>query len=138
MYNNLKQGGRLVLEFGGKGNVQTILNSVRKTLLKEGYVNESKIKKWYFPSISEYSSLLEENGFKVNFASLYDRPTQLADSKNGIKDWLMMFGDSFFKKLTEKTKNKILEKVQEDVKSTCFVKGKWYADYKRIRILARK
>lgn len=35
-------------------------------------------------------------------------------------------------------KKEILEKVKEDVKSTCFIKVKWYADYKIIRILARK
>ncbi len=138
MSNNLKQGGRLVLEFGGKGNVQTILNSVKKILQNEGYTNESKIKNWYFPSISEYRPLLEENGFLVESASLYDRPTELTDSKNGIKDWLAMFGNSYFKNLNDKVRNEILEKVQEDVKRTCYVQGKWYADYKRIRILARK
>jgi len=138
MSNNLKHGGRLVLEFGGKGNVETILNAVRKILQNEGYVNESKIENWYFPAVSEYSSLLEENGFKVEYANLYDRPTELADSKNGIKDWLLMFGDSFFNNLTEHAKDEILEKVQKDVKNSCFVNGKWYADYKRIRVLARK
>jgi trans-aconitate methyltransferase len=32
MYRNLKPGGRLVAEFGGKGNVQNIVGALRKVL----------------------------------------------------------------------------------------------------------
>ena len=138
MKNNLKSGGRLVLEFGGKGNVGTILKSVRNVLKSKGYTKESKIKNWYFPDVDEYRILLEKNGFEVEYAKLYERPTELTDTENGIKDWLMMFGNSFFKDLNDNVRNEILEMVQEDVKKDCFVNGKWIADYKRIRILARK
>ena len=138
MKNNLKSGGRLVLEFGGKGNVGTILKSVRNVLKSKGYTKESKIKNWYFPDVDEYRILLEKNGFEVEYAKLYERPTELTDTENGIKDWLMMFGNSFFKNLNDNVRNEILEMVQEDVKKDCFVNGKWIADYKRIRILARK
>ncbi len=138
MKNNLKSGGRLVLEFGGKGNVETIIQSVRNVLKSKGYTKESKIKNWYFPGVDEYRILLEKNGFEVEYAKLYERPTELTDTENGIKDWLMMFGNSFFKDLNDNVRNEILEMVQEDVKKDCFVNGKWIADYKRIRILARK
>jgi len=138
MKNNLKSGGRLVLEFGGKGNVGTIIKSVRNVLKSKGYTKESKIKNWYFPDVDEYRILLEKNGFEVEYAKLYERPTELTDTENGIKDWLMMFGNSFFKNLNDNVRNEILEMVQEDVKKDCFVNGKWIADYKRIRILARK
>jgi len=138
MNNNLKSGGRLVLEFGGKGNVGTIIKSVRSVLKSKGFIKESKIENWYFPDTAEYTSLLKKNGFEVEYAKLYERPTELADTKNGIKDWLMMFGNSFFKNLNDNTRNEILEMVQADVKKDCFVNGKWIADYRRIRILARK
>ena len=138
MKNNLKSGGRLVLEFGGKGNVETIIQSVRNVLKSKGYTKESKINNWYFPDVAEYKILLEKNGFEVEYAKLYERPTELTDTENGIKDWLMMFGNSFFKNLNDNVRNEILEMVQEDVKKDCFVNGKWIADYKRIRILARK
>jgi len=37
MFVNLKNNGRIVLEFGGKGNVHTIVNQLRKSLAKRGY-----------------------------------------------------------------------------------------------------
>ncbi len=138
MNKNLKTGGRLVLEFGGKGNVETIIKSVKKSLKERGYLKNSTIENWYFPSISEYTSLLEKNGFEVELAHLFDRPTELADNENGIKDWIEMFGSSFFIDIPEQDKNEILEEVQNNIRSSCYKDGKWYADYRRIRILARK
>ncbi len=138
MNKNLKIGGRIVVEFGGKGNVKTIIRSVKKTLNERGYMKNSNTQIWYFPSISEYTSILEKNGFEVEYAHLYDRPTELADNENGIKDWIEMFGSSFFSDIPSQEKSAILEEVQNNVKEKCFINGKWYADYKRIRILARK
>ena len=37
MYNNLKPGGRLVIEMGGKNNVQSIINAIKQVLKKYGY-----------------------------------------------------------------------------------------------------
>jgi trans-aconitate methyltransferase len=138
MHNNLKKHGRLVLEFGGKGNVKIIINAVDKVLLESGYPERAKIKKWYFPSISEYTTLLERNGFEVELAELYEKPTELTDSENGIKEWLMMFGAILFKDLSTEVRNQIIEKVQNEVKDRCFINGKWFADYMRIRIIATK
>jgi len=138
MHNNLKKHGRLVLEFGGKGNVKIIINAVDKVLLESGYPERAKIKKWYFPSISEYTTLLERNGFEVELAELYEKPTELTDSENGIKEWLMMFGMIFFKDLSTEVRNQIIDKVQNEVKNRCFINDKWFADYMRIRIIATK
>lgn len=138
MNKSLKRGGRLVLEFGGKGNVEIIVNSLRKSLENRGYLKNATLKNWYFPSISEYTSLLEKNGFEVEFAQLYDRPTELADTESGIKDWIEMFGASFLIDVSMHDKEDILEEVQNNVKSSCFQDDKWFADYRRIRILAKK
>ena len=138
MNNNLKRRGRLVLEFGGKGNVKIILDSLVKVLIETGYPERAKIRNWYFPSISEYTTLLETNGFEVELAQLYERPTELADSENGIKEWLLMFGTIFFKGLSDEKRDIIVDKIQQDVKDRCFINGKWFADYMRLRILATK
>ena len=138
MYNNLKKQGRLVLEFGGKGNVRIILDAVERILIESGYPEKAKIKNWYFPSISEYTTLLENNGFEVELAQLYERPTELSDSEKGIKEWLLMFGTAFFKGISIDKRDQIIDKIQEDVRDRCFINGKWFADYKRIRILAEK
>jgi trans-aconitate methyltransferase len=138
MYRNLKPGGRIVVEFGGKGNVQTIVNGLRQTLHKHGFGENAQRVIFYFPSVGEYSTLLEKYGFRVNLAQHYDRPTELADREKGIQDWLEMFGNGFLKGIPDTEKEQIKEEVQQQVKDTLFVDGKWYADYKRIRVIAMK
>ncbi len=138
MYNNLKSKGRLVLEFGGKGNVRIIHDAIKKVLVENGYPEKAQKKNWYFPSISEYTILLESNGFEVKLAQLYARPTKLDDEKNGIKEWLLMFGTAFFVDLSPDEKDLMIDKIQASVKDKCFINGKWFADYKRIRIIATK
>jgi len=138
LFKNLKKGGRLVVEFGGRGNVDSILQALKKALIHYGYEGNSKMNRWYFPSISEYSQLLENQGFEVKFAHLYNRPTALESSDSGIKDWIEMFGSHFFTGVGKLAKEEILDKVQKDVEDICLRNGTWYADYRRIRVEAIK
>ncbi len=138
MYRNLKIGGKIVLEFGGKGNVELIIESLRKYLLKYNYIEQSSLKQWYFPSIGDYCQVLEQEGFRVTLAQHYNRPTELLESDNGIKDWLDMFAKNYFINVNEKHKEEILNHIQNDLRPKLFSSGKWLADYKRIRIVALK
>lgn len=138
MYENLNPNGKVVLEFGGKGNVQIIVNELRNSLKMRGYNSQSNLDLWYFPSIGEYSTELESAGFRVLLAEHYDRPTELADENSGTKDWLSMFAESFFIGVSENHIEEIKNEVQEKIKDKCFINGKWFADYKRIRIVAIK
>jgi trans-aconitate methyltransferase len=138
MYNNLNNNEKIVVEFGEKGNVQTIVSQLRNSLSLKGYVKQSKLVLWYFPSISEYTTVLETSGFKVIMTQHIDRPTELADEKSGIKNWISMFAKPFFQGVTQKHMEEIKNEVQEKVKSKCFINGKWFAYYKRIRVIAIK
>ncbi|MCF6169011.1 class I SAM-dependent methyltransferase [Lutibacter sp.] len=138
MYKNLNDNGKIVLEFGGKGNVQKIINQLRISLEKRGYLKQSKLQLWYFPSIAEYTTKLESAGFRVLMGQHFDRPTELAKKNTGIKDWISMFANSFFENVTTKHIEEIKNEVQEKIKVACFINGKWVADYKRIRIVAIK
>lgn len=138
MYQNLKTNGRIVLEFGGKGNIQTIENQLKGSLAKRGHSRACKIEQWYFPSIGEYALALESVGFRVLMAQHFDRMTELADEQSGIKDWVTMFAEKFFHHMGAGEIDEIKTEVQEKVKSTLLVNGKWHADYKRIRIVAVK
>lgn len=134
IYNSLKKGGRFVAEFGGKGNVQTIIDEINQQLGRD--INATEFP-WYYPSIAEYSSLMEEVGFQVTFAQHYDRPTPLEGS-NGLKNWLKMFALSFFNGLDERKQEQVITKIENQLKPRIYNGSQWIADYKRIRVIAIK
>ncbi len=138
MFENLKPHGKIVLEFGGKGNVHTIVSQLRDSLRSRDYIKQAELNLWYFPSIGEYSTELESVGFRVLLAQHYDRPTELTDQKTGIKDWISMFASGFLKGVNQKHIIEIKDEVQARVKGKCLINGKWFADYKRIRVVAEK
>ena len=137
MYQSLKPGGKMVIEFGGKGNVETITNELIKQIHTHGLPFYSSDFPWYFPSISEYTTLLESIGFKVELAHLYDRPTPL-DGENGLRNWLDMFSPTFFSKLDVVVKESIMESTVFALKEKLYRNGQWIADYRRLRIIAAK
>ncbi|MDQ0216264.1 trans-aconitate methyltransferase [Oikeobacillus pervagus] len=138
IYTSLKHGGRLVAEFGGKGNVQTITKELVLQFEKVGIPFPYESFPWYFPSIGEYTSLMEQVGFRVMFAQHFDRPTPL-DGENGIQQWLQMFGGTMFENIQEDIKETIIQNVQQQLKNTpLYQDGHWLADYKRIRVIGIK
>ncbi|MFB6454480.1 class I SAM-dependent methyltransferase [Chitinophaga sp. Hz27] len=135
MYAHLRQNGRLVLEMGGKGNVNSILRELEYVMQQKGYTYQPF---WYFPSPGEYATLLEKAGFTVEKILFFERPTKLADPETGISVWLEMFGDHFFAQVSEKDKKEILQQVQEEVGPALTREGNLYADYVRLRVVAVK
>jgi len=125
----LKPGGRFVAEFGGKGNVQAILTAL------EDASGQSDLNPWYFPSIGEYSALLESIGLEVTYANLFDRPTALAES--GLAGWLEMFGQRFFSHLSSSEWAELVKAVESRVPQL-YQEGRWIADYRRLRVVAMK
>lgn len=136
IYHALRPGGRLVLEMGGRGNVEEIIVTTRKVLTRHGYYSNAATQVWYFPSLGEYTTLLEHRGFRVQFAAHIDRPTELKDTENGIKDWIRMFGSAFFTDIPDGEIDTILNEIQESLRPTRYTNHTWFADYKRLRIEA--
>lgn len=137
IFQSLKVGGRFVAEFGGKDNVQIITNEVKKQLSLVGFQHFEDLFPWYFPSVGEYTSLMEKVGFRVTFASHFDRPTTL-DGQNGLRNWMEMFGQTMFQTLDEITVNEVVKKVENNLKDTLYHDNNWIADYKRIRVVGVK
>lgn len=137
MYSILKDNGRVVVEFGGKGNNHFMLKALRESLTERGYSKNAKISFWYYPSIGEYATDLERCKFRVVHAEHFDRKTPLKGD-NGMKDWFRMFAGNFFVDIPEVDKEIILQDVQNNLRATHFIDGNWYADYKRIRVVAVK
>jgi len=138
IYKNLKPGGRFVMEMGGKDNVKRIVEAIKQVLARHGFTKEAAMDLWYFPSVGEYTKLLEAQCFRVTYAIHYDRDTELKDNASGIKDWIKMFGSSFFKNADEKLANEMLNEIQESLSKTNYKDGQWFADYKRLRVIAIK
>ncbi len=135
VYNALKENGQFVFEFGGYGNNHLIHEALTEVFLKYGYMY---VNPFYFPTIGEYSMLLEEVGFKVTYATLFDRPTELM-GKDGLKDWINMFVKTPFGVIdSEEEKEKVVDEAVENLRSFLYKDGMWYADYVRIRMKAVK
>lgn len=137
IYQSLKKGGRFIMEMGGKHNIAHIIQAIKTALSRLGYEQQAALNPWYFPSLGEYASLLEAQGFEVKFACHFERETEVRGD-NGINDWLMVFGQSFLQGIPEDDIPHIIQHVNEQLRPTNFRGGKWFAYYQRLRIVAYK
>jgi trans-aconitate methyltransferase len=137
IHQALKPGGRFVAEFGGKGNVQAIVQALYSAL-EAIAIPAQKLNPWYFPSIAEYTTLLEQQGFDVIYTTLFARPTSLTQGEAGMANWIEMFADAFLAGLSADQQIQIIRTVEKHLLPTLYQEGNWIADYRRIRIVAIK
>lgn len=137
IYKSLKSGGRMVAEFGGKGNVAIITNEIIKQIQQCGLEFKKDNYPWFYPSIAEYTSLMEDVGFRVIFAQHIDRPTPL-EGEGGLKNWINMFGNQLLNRIDQEIKEQVIMNVENSLKSILWKDGYWEADYKRIRVIGIK
>jgi trans-aconitate methyltransferase len=131
IHQALKPGGRFVAEFGGKGNVQAIEQALR-------HGHPAYISPWYFPSVAEYATRLEQQGFEVVLATLRDRPTPLEGAEAGLANWLRMFANNLLDQLSLAQQNQVIASVEQHLKPSLYAEGAWTADYRRLCIIATK
>ena len=131
----LRKGGQFVFEFGGYGNNALIHAALAETFAGFGldYANP-----FYFPSVGEYAPLVEQAGFLIETALLFDRLTELK-GPDGLYDWINMFVKVPFEAIgDEDTKEQIKQKAVASLRPKLYIDGKWYADYVRLRMKAIK
>ena len=133
----LKPGGRYVVEFGGRGNLDAVHGALKRAMQEVGCPAGDELK-LYFPAIGEYASLLEEHGLEVTQAWLFVRPTALEEGENGLRRWLEMFTSQSLARLSPQQKDDCIRRVEAALRATLFRDGTWYADYRRIRIVAKR
>ena len=132
----LRSGGRLVAEFGGKGNLKAIHGAMTCALEAMGKPSEGERDLRYYPSIGEYASLLEQHGLATTYATLFDRPTLLEDGEKGLGNWIETFGGEQIRGLSANERQQLVRRVRDQLVVTQFRNGTWIADYRRIRIIA--
>lgn len=126
----LKPGGRFVGEFGGHGNIETLLRGIEDALTRRG-IEFEPLNPWYFPSAEEYWQRLEVHGFEVSLCSLIPRPTPLSTDLSG---WLSVFAGTFLNALAESERESFLQDVTDHCRNKLYDPDKgWWVDYVRLR-----
>ena len=88
---------------------------------------------WFFPTVAQYTKLLEAEGFEVEKIISFYRPTPLP---TGMQAWLKVMCSPFFDQFGDRT-DEALEKVEQSLRySLCNDEGTWHADYVRLRFRA--
>lgn len=88
--------------------------------------------------MGDYAPLVEQAGFMVKYAELFERPTELKGD-DGLADWIRMFLEVPFRAVNnEKEADEIISEAVNELKAELYVNGKWYADYVRLRMRAVK
>jgi trans-aconitate methyltransferase len=131
----LKPHGRFVLEMGAHGNVARIVQALSTALQEAGHAPRNP---WYFPRAGEYSSLLEHHGFEVQALWTFERWNRLEHPEKGLREWLEMFAGVWFEGVPEPAREAIVKKIESLLRPGLFCDGAWWADYRRLRILARR
>jgi trans-aconitate methyltransferase len=131
----LKPAGRFVLEMGVKGNVAIVSEGIESVLREAGYAAQHR---WFYPSLGEYCSLLEAHGFEVEVAQTFPRWTRLEHPDRGLREWIEMFAGAYFDDVPADRSSGFIREIEARLRPQLWCEGAWFADYRRLRIRARK
>lgn len=136
VHRALVDGGRFVFECGGFGNNALIHEALAGAFEARGLRYEMP---FYFPTVGTYAAVLEDAGFLVTYAVLFNRPTPLAGA-HGMRDWIEMFVKTPFESegVDQPTHDAIVADAVERLRPTLCADGCWTADYVRLRMRAVK
>jgi len=134
----LKPRGRFVAEFGGRGNIQTLMRAFHEAFTTLGMREPEGVSPWFYPGIAEYSALLEKHGLEVQSAMLFDRPTVLEDGTRGLENWIRVFRQTFIEKMGEEAATNWIKEVERICRPKLFQRGDWVLDYRRLRLVSVK
>ena len=130
--HQLVLGGEFVCEFGGYGCAEQVHSMLEKCFAAHGMTYP---RVFYFPTIGTYAPMLEQAGFRVEYASLFDRPT-VQDGRDGLADWISMFVKTPFLCMDDSLKKEIIWETIEKLRDTLWQQDHWFVDYVRIRFRA--
>lgn len=129
----LKPGGRLVLEMGARGNTGRVLDALAAVFAEKGYPLPEC---WFFPSLAQYSALLEKHGFEIAMARTFPRWTRTEHPERGLREWLEMFAELHFRPVPAAERPGLLAEIEERLRPLLWCGGAWWIDYRRLRVIA--
>jgi trans-aconitate methyltransferase len=140
MFDALKPGGRFVAEFGGFGNIAAIRTALSAVLGRRGLLDrrEDGPTDQYYPTVAQYTQVLESAGFTEVTGELVPRPTRL---DHGMVAWLTTFRSGLLDALDVQGQTRrfvFAETADLLAPSLLDNDGVWWADYVRIRVSARR
>jgi trans-aconitate methyltransferase len=135
MARALRPGGRLVAELGGRGCIATVCEASAAALRALGE-DPAPWFRWYFPSIGEYATLLEQAGLAPRVVRLYDRATPV-QGDDGLAAWLRIFLVPLVAHLGARW-DKFVGFVEDMCRPTLRRPFGWELDYVRLRVVAYK
>lgn len=136
-YDVLLPSGRFVAELGGAHNIQSIVDAIKEASDRLSILYDAALFPWVFPTKKEMTEHLINAGFHVISIQHYERPTPLI-GEDGIRNWLDMFSNNMFKKLTNDEKEALYNECERILRPQLYQKNGWVADYWRLRFIAIK
>ena len=114
MFKSLKQGGRVLLQMGGKGNAAEIVEVLSELQTKKKwhtYFNGFDFP-FYFPGTNEYEALLLDCGFTLNRIELIPKKMDHAGIK-ALKGWIRTTWLPFTERVPEEERERFIDIVSK-------------------------
>jgi SAM-dependent methyltransferase len=133
VHRALRPGGRFVGECGGHGCVAAVCTALRAVMARYGVAPALP---WTFRSADDVADGLRAAGFEPGDVWLVPRPTLL---ETGIEPWLQTFAGWAFESLPADAAAAAFRDVVEMLRpALCDSRGRWTADYVRVRFVASR
>lgn len=137
MFAALRPGGRLVVEFGGFGNVAAVRTALSCAMSEFGFPDADPGQ--YYPTATGYAAVLAAVGFRAVDTAIVPRQTALPGT---MTDWLRTFRGGFLAHhgVPHDRQSAIIERTSRLLEPVLYDRdqGQWYADYVRLRATARR
>ncbi len=135
----LKPGGRLAIECGGFGNIAAIRTAICAVAEQEGVPTMAAAEQYL--TKAEAGKFLVRAGFVVERCEVVARPTFL---QTGMRGWMSVFREPFLLQFEKGEKREaVLTQLERLLAPQLMTKdvnsddGLWFADYVRLRFVAR-
>ena len=114
MFKSLKQGGRVILQMGGKGNAAGIVDVFSELQTEKkwnSYFNEFDFP-FYFPETNEYKALLLDYGFTLNRIELIPKKMEHAGVE-ALKGWIRTTWLPYIERIPEEERERFIDIVSK-------------------------